>query len=286
MLQTTFDLFLKEEQYLKNVSPNTLDYLGYCFKAFVKVLPDANVDRMTPDLLKRFVVGMKEKGMSTGTANAYIRGINSFLSWLHENGYTTEHLKIKHLKQEQRVMRTFTDEDIRKIITWKPKSFCDYRLHALLCTVADTGMRIDEAFTLERGNADLDNLLLIVRGKGNKERVVPISMELRKVLYRFLRKHTHSVVFPNLMGGRLLYDNTRRDFNKLCGGLGIGDFDGSFHAFRRKFARNYVKNGGNLFYLQKAMGHTKLETTRKYVDVATEDLQDMHYRTSLLARLR
>jgi site-specific recombinase XerD len=68
--------------------------------------------------------------------------------------------------------------------------------------------------------------------------------------------------------------------------LGIDDFEGSFHAFRRKFAKSYVKNGGNLFYLMKALGHTTLTMSKKYVEVETEDLQATHARTSLLNRLK
>ena len=54
---------------------------------------------------------------------------------------------------------------------------------------------------------------------------------------------------------------------KVCEKVGIDmtSIDGFFHAFRRKFARNYVKEGGNLFYLQQVMGHSSLQTTRGYV---------------------
>jgi site-specific recombinase XerD len=228
---------------------------------------------------------MREKGMKPETCNVYIRGLNSFLSWLFESEHISEQLKIKQLKTEQKILRTFTDQNVKAIFSYKPKSFTEHRLHALLCLVMDTGIRISEAFDLRKEKVDFDSLLLTVRGKGNKERPVPMSLELRKVLWKFSQKHSFDLMFPNRDGGRLLYDNTRRDFRKLCQKLKIDGFDGSFHAFRRKFSRSYVKNGGNLFYLMKALGHTTLAMSKKYVEVETDDLKDMHSKTSLLSRM-
>jgi integrase/recombinase XerD len=280
-MEELFKAFLKEKQYLKNCSNDTLAYFGYCFKALSKY-----ANQPTEGNLRGWVIAMREAGQSVGTINSYARGINSFLSWLHENGHTPTHLKIKPLKQEQRVMRTLSDDDVVKILRWKPASFTDCRLHALLCTLLDTGSRIEELLTLKRCDVDMDNLIIKVYGKGSKERIVPMSLELRKILYKFLQSHHDSLAFPSRSGGRLLYENTRRSFMRLCKKLDIKDFDGSFHTFRRKFARNYVKNGGNLFYLQKAMGHSKLDTTRKYVEVSTDDLKRVHAETSILSRIR
>ncbi len=109
---------------------------------------------------------------------------------------------------------------------------------------------------------------------------------MRKSLYKFLRSHDFELFFPNRQGGKLGYNNIRRDFNKLIEKLGIEGFDGSFHAFRRCFARNFVRSGGNLFYLQKLLGHTSLKMSREYVELETEDLQKEQHRTSLLNRLR
>jgi site-specific recombinase XerD len=82
------------------------------------------------------------------------------------------------------------------------------------------------------------------------------------------------------------YNNLRRNFISLFEKLGIENFDGSFHAFRRCFARNFVRSGGNLFYLQKLLGHTNLRMSREYVELESEDLQKEHHRTSLLNRIR
>src|SRR5205085_94698 len=131
--------------------------------------------------------------------------------WLHENQHTPEKLKIKLLREEKRVLGTFSDAAVKKIVLFKPRTFTELRLHTLLCTLVDTGIRIEEALTLKRSGFDADNLLLTVRGKGNKERLVPISFELRKILWKFLQRHNFDLVFCNTHGTKLLYDNIRRD---------------------------------------------------------------------------
>ena len=281
-MQTLFDQFIKEKRYLKNCSEHTLAYLYYCFKALAKHL-DGELSEAS---LRQWVINVRQAGKGTGAINAYIRGINSFLSWLYENGHTSTHLKIKQLKQEQPVLKTFTDAQIKAIVSFKPRTFYQLRLHTLLLTLADTGIRINEALDLKRDKVDFDNLLLTVTGKGNKQRIVPFSIDLRKSLYKLLSKHRFEYVFPAKHGGKLLYNNLRREFINFMDRLGIKGFDGSFHAFRRYFAKSYVRNGGNLFYLQKALGHTTLTMSRKYVELETEDLQEMHKRTSILSRLK
>jgi integrase/recombinase XerC len=98
---------------------------------------------------------------------------------------------------------------------------------------------------LTRENCDFDSLTICVRGKGNKDRQVPISTECRKILYKFLQRHNSHLVFSTIHGGKLSYDNMRRDFNKLMATLGI-ETDGAFHSLRRTFATNFAREGGNL----------------------------------------
>jgi integrase/recombinase XerD len=272
-----FEQFLRERRFVKNSSQNTLLFYEQSFKAFNLHEP------LTKGQLTERITVMREKGMKPSTVNCYIRGINSFLSWLHENQHISEPLKIKQLKCEQKMMSYFSDDQLKAIITYKPKDEWQVRLHTLILLCLDTGIRIDEALTLKRGGVDFENLLITVTGKGNKERIVPISIECRKVLFKLLKSHKFELVFCTRYGGQLLYDNMRREFKKLLERLDI-KVDGSFHALRRTFARNFVRSGGNLFYLQKFLGHTTLIMSRRYVELETEDLQKAH--SSILSKIR
>jgi hypothetical protein len=81
-MEALFNLFLKEKQYLSNVSPKTIRSYQQAFNCYTKL----GGQSPTKDDLKNFVVRMREAGLSVGGCNVYIRSINSFLTWLHEGG--------------------------------------------------------------------------------------------------------------------------------------------------------------------------------------------------------
>ena len=205
---------------------------------------------------------MREAGVKPVSCNTFISEINAYLNWLHENGYLPERLRIEKLKTEQTVIKILPDATLKALLTFKPKLFGEWRLQAVLCLAIDCGARIEELLTLRRNAVDLDNLLIRVVGKGNKERMVPISFECRKGIYHFLKRHQFDFVFPTLHGGKVSYHNLNRDYRRLCEKLGIKK-EGSFHRLRHTFATNYTRSGGNVFYLSKVLGHTTLQMTKK-----------------------
>lgn len=179
MLKNLFEQFLKEKQFLCNLSPKTIDSYRQAFNAYQRVLSRAEVDTSradeipTKDTLKDFVIGMREAGLSPGACNVYIRSINSFLGWLHENGHI-EPLRLKQLPQPKTVIKVFSEKHVQALIKFRPKTQYEWRLYALVCLLIDTGARIDEVLTAQVSNTDLDNLVVKVRGKGNKERLLQI----------------------------------------------------------------------------------------------------------------
>lgn len=92
-------------------------------------------------------------------------------------------------------MRSLTDDELKIVVRYKPKTFTEKRLQSVLLLMIDTGLRINECLTLERSKIDFDNLLLSVIGKGNKERIVPFSYELRKVLFKYAALHRFELMF-------------------------------------------------------------------------------------------
>ncbi len=140
---------------------------------------------------------------------------------------------------------------------------------------------------MTRRDVDLDNLLLRVWGKGGKQRLVPMSVEMRRLLWRWLRKGQEApeaFVFPSRQGFKLNQRNLLRDFKLFGIRLQITGVRFSFHTLRHTFAVNYIRNGGDVFRLQRILGHTTLEMTRRYVNLQTSDLQAVHSKLSLLSR--
>lgn len=276
-----FDQFIKERRYFRNLSEKTLEFYSEIYSYFKQV---GAFDNLSKQSLQNAVIAFRERGASIGGINAYIRGINVFLKWLHEE-HNYENLSLKKLKGEQRVLRSFTDKELKAIIKFKPTTFTERRLHVLLLLMIECGLRVNECLTLEKAKIDFENLLLSVLGKGNKERIVPFSYEMRKILFKYSASHKFDLFFCTRNGCKLSYDNILRDFYSLVESLKI-EPDGAFHAFRRTFATNYIRNGGNALVLQRLLGHSTLQQTTQYVKLITDDLQKEQHRTSLLNRLR
>lgn len=296
MLQDTtlteiFEQFLLEKKYVYNCSEKHERFLKLCFRSWELAV---GVDHIpTKADLMQFVIGMKERGVKTGGCNSYIKGFNSLLSWLHQNDYIKEPLRIPLLKAKKLILREFSEIELTKIANFKPETFSEQRLHTLLCLLMDTGIRINEALTLTLSRIDWDDLTMIVDGKGDKQRIVPFSLELKELLAQYVSvlrscrpklPNKHLYVFSSASNKPVSYFNIRRNFFVLCKKTNI-DPEG-FHTFRRTFARNYLRRGGNLLYLQKAMGHERLDTTQRYIEVEIDDLKRTQLATSILSRVK
>lgn len=282
-LSLLFAQFKREKQHLKGLTPKTLRAYQQGWDTFVK---HHGPTQPTESSLKEFMVSMLESGLKPGAANCYARSINSFLSWLHENKHTTERFRVPLTRTARRVLKTYSDQDAERIFAYKPTSRTEKRIVALLCLLVDTGARVDEALTLTRKNVDFENWLVTLHGKGGKERIVPISPQCAKELFRWLQTHNHELVFCSSSGKKLRYDNLRRDLLRLLEAAGVEKTEGSFHAFRRFFGKAYLKRGGNPLRLQRLFGHESMDMTRRYVAEDVEDLRDAHRALSPLEGLK
>jgi integrase/recombinase XerD len=154
---TQFQKFIHERKYLKNVSPRTLEGYAQSFKWLVTPTP-------TDDDLKSLVIRMREAGLKATSCNNRIRAIDAYLRW------SGSQLHVAKLKEPSDVLPTFKPEDIAAIAAAKPKTFHQRGTIVLMLTLIDSGCRIDEILSLRWDDIDFDNLLITVRGKGDKER--------------------------------------------------------------------------------------------------------------------
>jgi integrase/recombinase XerD len=272
--------FIRERTYLHNVSPRTVVWYRESFK-WLSTCPLP----LTADGLKDLVIRMRESGLKPISCNNRIRAINAYLRWSGAD------LKVSRLKEEQAILPTLSGDQISAIVAWKARTPCERRLHALICTMLDSGLRISEALTLTVDRVDFESLLLTVNGKGSKERRVPFSYELRRIIWKYIQSlpivgnpSAGRLVFSTLDGGELGRRDVLRDFKRMCRNLGFQPPRRSLHALRHSFASNYIRRGGSQFHLMKILGHTSLEMTKKYVQLQTDDLQAVHDRLSPLAR--
>ncbi len=281
-----YPLFVNERKHLKNVSPKTLEWYKFSMRAFEAHIGQTSIAATDlKPVLKKAVVALASSNLQASSVNDYLRALNAFLRWAKDEGHAQELVRLEYLKAPQRVIETLTPQQIDRLLNWKPKGFAETRLGTLTALFLDTGLRISEALGLLRTDVDFDNLLVRVEGKGGKQRLVPMSAELRKVLFKFLQRHSHQLVFPTLQGSHCDARNILRDFHWLAQQLQLDGVRFSPHTLRHTFAVNYLRNGGNVFYLQRILGHASLEMTNRYArSLGVDDLQAVHNRLSPLAR--
>jgi integrase/recombinase XerD len=263
-----FSEFVRERKFLKNVTPRTLSWYAQSWKSWQKHGGDP----------KSYVINLRESGVSATGVNSYARALNAYFRWA---GLPT----IPKLKEEQKVLPVFSANDIRSIVTARtPRK----RTFTLCLLLLDTGVRINEALSLRVNDVDFDNLLITVKGKGNKSRVIPMSFELRKAIWKFNHDGTNreALLFQTRTGRKLSHRNIYRSIRTFLERINVTPPERMIHSFRHTFAINYLRNGGSVFHLQRMLGHSTLEMTKRYVNLTTDDLQETHRKCSILTNLQ
>jgi integrase len=247
---TRFQQFIRKESTSATSLNEASSWYNWAFKWLVNESPDDAA-------LKDCILRMREAGLSPRSVNGFITTVNAYMKW------SGSPLKMKKMKCEQKVLSTYAHEDIQVFVRWKPKTRCQRRLQVIVLTLADTGCRISELLGLRWGDVNLDDLLVTVRGKGNKKRTIPFSLELRKHLFKLQQESKFDLVFSARDGQALGRRNVLRDVKALCRKLKVKVPERSLHAFRHSFALHYIRKSGSPFLLQRALGHTNARHDKK-----------------------
>ena len=147
------------------------------------------------------------------------------------------------------------------------------------------GLRVSEAVSLEKGAVDLDERLVRVTGKGDKERIVPIGRQAAEALRRYLargrphldRRH-RSEVFLNARGGPLTRSGAFLILRRLAAVAGLDPESIHPHLLRHSFATHLLEGGADLRSVQEMLGHADLGTTELYTHVSDRRRQELYFR--------
>jgi integrase/recombinase XerD len=167
------------------------------------------------------------------------------------------------------------------------------RLYCLLEVLYATGLRVSELVSLPRSAARNDARMIVVRGKGNKERLVPLNDASRQAMSEFLAAtDAHATaksknpapskwLFPSFgESGHLTRQHFARDLKELASASGLAPRLVSPHVLRHAFASHLLHNGADLRIVQTLLGHTDISTTQIYTHVVEERLKalvrDLH----------
>jgi len=157
------------------------------------------------------------------------------------------------------------------------------RLVCLLEVLYATGMRVSELVTLPAAAARRDQRVLMIRGKGGKERIVPLNDAARRAMSEYLalrreagRSAQSQYLFPSFgESGHLTRQHFARDLKLLAGAAGLRADKISPHVLRHAFASHLLQNGADLRSVQTLLGHADISTTQIYTHVLAERLKSM-----------
>ena len=146
-LDQLFQQFLRERKYIQNVTPATCEWYECAWTAFGGSRASAperspSAALITKTDLQHFVVHLRERGVRPVTCNTWIRALNAFCRWLHDQGEAPTLVRLAPQRLEKRIIRTHDERAIRAILSARRTTFAHWRLHALVSALLDTGCRI------------------------------------------------------------------------------------------------------------------------------------------------
>lgn len=243
--------------------------------------PDTPTDCITYSVVQDYILDLFKRNLSKATTASYIRNLRIFLRWVHkEYGLSFEPSKIIVPKSPKRLVHIYSDKEIEYLFSCASVSvpWLTARNRAIIALMFDSGLRQAEVCNLLHSCIDRSSKVLLVTGKGDKDRFVPIGAVSLALLddYLSLCPYTdNKYVFVDRMGSKLTCNAIRVFVNRLKHKL---PFDLCSHKLRHNFATNYcidsIRKSGhsNVYDLSIIMGHQSIETTKRYEHFAHEML--------------
>ncbi len=242
------------------------------------------------NLIRSFLNHINGQQYSAATMARKIATLRSFHRWMDKRGLieTNPMLLIRTPKQSKRLPKAISVDQIERLLSAPDDTtLLGARDRAILETLYSTGIRVSELVGINRGDIDEAGEALIVRGKGRKERIVPLGSHALASLRHYLGlldadlRHAglapepDAPLFVNKHGTRLSTRSVRRKVTKYLMQIGL-DPDISPHTLRHSFATHLLDNGADLRSVQELLGHQSLSTTQVYTHLTTQRMRDAY----------
>lgn len=263
---------------LEGCSERTLSYYASTIEKLIRYSKVPVCERGT-DEIRAFLTDYQRGGCAGRTTIDNVRRIvSSFYSWLEDEDYVVKSpvRKIKRVKSPIIVKEVIGDETMELL-----RENCgSVRNLALIDLLRSTGMRVGELVSLDRSSINTSSMECIVRGKGNKERVVYFDAKTKLHIEQYLncRIDSNEALFVSSKApfGRLQIGGVEALLRKLGRELGIGRVHP--HKFRRTLATRAIDKGMPIEQVQVLLGHTKIDTTLRYALVDQRNVKASHRR--------
>jgi len=237
--------------------------------------------------IRGFLAHLSESNFSPATMARKIATLRSFHKWLEtrnviENNPMT---LIRTPKQAKRLPKAISVEDVEKLLSAPDTStLLGARDRAMLETLYSTGIRVSELVGINIGDIDEAGQALVVRGKGRKERIVPLGSHAIAATGHCLSMRRTTTgnpldpagpLFVNKQGTRISTRSIRRKVSKYLEEVSL-DPSISPHTLRHSFATHLLDNGADLRAVQELLGHQSLSTTQVYTHLTTQRMRDAY----------
>lgn len=281
--------------HMLNHSDQTMKAYGSDLRSFSEwcVARSIPFDKPTHQQIRRYLGSLDMKGASRKTSNRHLSSLKGFYQWLMiDHGYKSNPAAVlQGAKQPKTLPKTIAHQEMERLLgvyaaeeQVKRDPVVALRNQALLELLYACGMRVSEVANLTLGQLTLQQGIISVVGKGNKERLVPIYPKAVEVLKRYLRKarpqlEVHAkepteACFLSTRGNPLSTTAIRSVFKEA---LQIAGLDPSLspHAMRHSFASDLLVGGADLRSVQELLGHASLSTTQIYTHVSPDHLKQV-----------
>lgn len=248
---------------------------------------------VTPPMLRDHLSNLRRRGQASETVFRTYGGMRcAFLFWKREGAIESNPMELVERPRRERVLiRPLSAEQAGRLIEMPDKrGVYGLRDRAMMMLMLDSGLRISELLSLEAGRVDWLNCTVTVMGKGRKERSVPFSAKTGQALLEYAQARSKTRVrdgqfFLGKTGKRICRSKARKLILRYGKAAGIEGVRMSPHTLRHTFAVLYVRNGGDSFSLQEILGHSTLEMTKRYVNLASRDVAEQHKKFSPMEAL-
>ncbi len=285
------DAFLTYLAHERGASPHTLkayaeDLGQWALWAGEQGIADA--EQVDAGRLRAYLGALQEKRLARASRARKTASLRSFFAFLARRGVVPRSpaVGLRTVKQERRLPKFLRGDQVEALLAAPDLATpLGLRDRALLETLYASGMRAGELVALSLTDADYDEGVIRVIGKGDKERITLLGRQAVLALTRYIRRgrpvllgkasQDSGALFVNRYGGRLSDRSVRRMFDRYCQAAS-GTLKVTPHTLRHTFATHLLMGGADLRLVQELLGHAGLATTQMYTHVTTERLQTVY----------
>jgi integrase/recombinase XerC len=283
------EVFVNYLRYERNMSPETIRAYEKDLHQFLRFFAKGDGDPAQPGELttlqiREYLQHLKDKNYQKTTVVRKLATIRSFYKCLLKKGIVTTNplTDIPTPKVEKKIPHFLGVEEVEKLLNApQGNGFQPGRDRAILETLYSTGLRVSELTALNVGDIDVTGEVVKARGKGRRERVMPVGsfalqaikayIELRAQVPHINEKDPEAL-FLNRFGDRLSSRSIRKIIDKYIKVTGLSEKT-SPHTLRHSFATHLLNRGANLRMVQELLGHKHLSTTQIYTHVTTDAMK-------------